>query len=167
MDVGLLALRLGFGLGLAGHGAWKFGRFRGPGIAGVGGFFESLGYRPGRLVAVGLAALEIAAGLALAAGFVTPLAGAVVIGVMLAAIATAKRGEGWIGGSELELLYAIAGAALAFTGSGAVSIDAALGWELAGNAWGLGAVGLGAVSAGLALVSRRPRPTVQAVQEAA
>lgn len=167
MDVGLLALRLGFGLGLAGHGAWKFGRFRGPGIAGVGGFFESLGYRPGRLVAAGLGVLEITAGLALAAGFVTPLAGAVVVGVMLAAIATAKRGAGWIDGSELEVLYAIGGAALAFTGAGAASIDGALGWELSGNLWGLGAVGLGIVTAGLALASRRSRPSVQVVQEAA
>ena len=41
---------------MAAHGAQKlFGWFGGYGIAGTGGFFESLGFRPGRLLARGRA----------------------------------------------------------------------------------------------------------------
>ncbi len=52
MDTGLLIARVVFGLLMAAHGTQKlFGWFGGYGIAGTGGFFESLGFRPGRLFA--------------------------------------------------------------------------------------------------------------------
>ena len=52
MDTGLVVIRLVFGLVMAAHGAQKlFGWFGGYGIAGTGGFFESLGFHPGRLFA--------------------------------------------------------------------------------------------------------------------
>jgi len=52
MEFGLLLIRLVVGLTLAAHGAQKlFGMFGGYGIAGTGGFFESLGYRPGKVLA--------------------------------------------------------------------------------------------------------------------
>ena len=52
MDAGLLIARLVFGLLMAAHGAQKlFGWFGGYGLAAVGGMFESLGFRPGRLFA--------------------------------------------------------------------------------------------------------------------
>jgi putative oxidoreductase len=48
MDSGILALRLVLGLLMAAHGAQKlFGWFGGHGLTGTGGFFESLGFRPG------------------------------------------------------------------------------------------------------------------------
>lgn len=48
MDSGILVLRVVFGLVMAAHGAQKlFGWFGGHGLAGVGGYFESLGFRPG------------------------------------------------------------------------------------------------------------------------
>ena len=52
MDTGLLIARVVFGLLMAAHGAQKlFGWFGGYGLAGTGGFFEQLGFRPGRLFA--------------------------------------------------------------------------------------------------------------------
>ena len=52
MDAGLLLARMVFGLLMAAHGAQKlFGWFGGYGLAGTGGFFESLGFRPGRFFA--------------------------------------------------------------------------------------------------------------------
>ena len=50
MDLGLLLARLVLGLLMAAHGSQKlFGWFGGHGIAGTSGFFEALGFRPGRL----------------------------------------------------------------------------------------------------------------------
>src|SRR5690242_8134399 len=52
MSTGLFVLRVVIGLLLAGHGAQKlFGRFGGHGLDGTGGFFDSLGFRPGRRMA--------------------------------------------------------------------------------------------------------------------
>lgn len=52
MDSGILALRLVLGVLVAAHGSQKlFGWFGGHGLAGTGGFFESLGFRPGRAFA--------------------------------------------------------------------------------------------------------------------
>jgi hypothetical protein len=52
MNFGLFILRLVVGLLMAAHGSQKvFGWFGGYGIAGTGGFFEGLGFRPGRFFA--------------------------------------------------------------------------------------------------------------------
>ena len=50
MEIGLLVLRVALGLILAAHGAQKlFGWFGGYGLAGTGGYFESIGFRPGKV----------------------------------------------------------------------------------------------------------------------
>ena len=58
IGLGLLIARLVLGLLMAAHGAQKlFGWFGGHGLAGTGGFFESIGFRP---VLVGtLAAIDL------------------------------------------------------------------------------------------------------------
>jgi putative oxidoreductase len=44
----VLIARIILGLGMAAHGAQKlFGWFGGYGIKGTGGFFETIGFRPG------------------------------------------------------------------------------------------------------------------------
>ena len=49
MSIGMLILRLVVGLTFAAHGAQKlFGWFGGPGLSNTGGFFELLGFVPGR-----------------------------------------------------------------------------------------------------------------------
>ena len=156
MDTGLLVLRLLVGLLFIGHGTQKlFGWFGGHGLKGTGSFFESIGYRPGPFMALIAGATETFAGLFLAAGFLTPLGAAMVIGVMINAIVSVKWEKGLWSGYELDLLYAGAAAALAFTGAGAYSLDALAGWDFSSPVWGAGAVVLGSVTAMFMLGSRR------------
>lgn len=158
MEIGLLLVRIVVGLLLAGHGAQKlFGWFGGYGIAGTGGFFESLGYRPGKPMAVLAGLGELVGGLLLVVGWFTPLAAAAVIGVMANAVAAAHWGKGpWAtsGGWELPVINGAVAAALAFTGAGDLSLDAALGWDLWGVEWGAAALLLGLGSALVVLALR-------------
>ncbi|HUQ86611.1 MAG TPA: DoxX family protein [Vicinamibacterales bacterium] len=130
MDAGLLMIRMVFGLVMAAHGAQKlFGWFGGYGIAGTGGFMESLGFRPGRVFAMAAGASEIIGGLLLALGLLGPLGPAMIISVMIVAIATVHWAHGLFAqnnGSELPLLYIAGAAAIALIGNGAYSLDAAL-----------------------------------------
>jgi putative oxidoreductase len=158
MDAGLLILRAVVGVVLVGHGAQKlFGWFGGAGPRKTGAFFALLGYRPGVLFAIIAGLSEIAGGALLASGFLTPFAGAVVIGVMLNA-ASALRGRGpWAanGGWEYTVVLAAVGACLSLTGPGTVSVDHVVGFEWS-IAWRVAGVALGVGAAGAALLLRRP-----------
>ena len=176
MDAGLLILRVVVGALLVGHGTQKlFGWFGGHGPRTTGAFFELLGYRPGLLFAVIAGLTEAGAGVMLAVGVLTPLAGAAVVGVMLNA-ASSLRGRGpWVinGGWEYTVVLATVGASIALTGPGAISADHVLGVDWS-TAWGAGGVALGVSAAIATLVLRRPLPAqpdvasaVEAVAEAA
>ena len=92
-DLALLILRVVVGLTLAAHG-WN--KFTGGGkIPGTGRWFDSIGMRPGRLNAYLAASTEMGAGLLLAAGLLTSLAAAGVIGVMTVAGWTSHRTNGF------------------------------------------------------------------------
>jgi putative oxidoreductase len=160
MDAGLLIVRSVFGLLMAAHGTQKlFGWFGGYGFAAVSGFFESLGFRPGRLFAAAAAASEVIGGLLVAGGFLGPIGPALVLAVMIVAIFTVHVQNGLFAatnGIEVPLLYAAAIVALAFTGYGGYSLDAALGvagvWT---PALVLGALAVGAIGGALNLAVRR------------
>ena len=155
LDLGLLVLRLALGLRIAGHGAQKlFGAFGGHGLNGTGGFFASIGFRPGKPMAFVAGLSEFGAGVLLVLGLLTPLASAAVIGTLLVAgsVHAGKGLWGQNGGYELPLLYSVMAAALALTGAGAVSLDAVLGLHTS-FAYGLGAIVLG-VLAGVVVVAR-------------
>lgn len=160
MNTGLLVLRLVIGLLLVGHGTQKlFGFFGGPGLAGAGGFFHSLGFRPGKPMAMVAGVSEAGAGLLLVLGLFTPLASAAIIGTLVVAgsVHWAKGVWGQNGGYESSLLYIAAAAALAFTGPGAYSLDNVVGLDgFAGIGWGVTAVAVGALS-GLVVVARGRR----------
>src|SRR2546421_1887972 len=165
MNIGLLVVRIIVGLYFVGHGAQKlFGVAGGYGLAGTGQFFESMDMRPGRLNAFAAGAAEFGAGILLALGLLTPLAAALVIGVMIVAIATVHLSKGvWNsdGGFELNLVYAAAVFALAGIGAGQWSLDHVLGLDIAGTDWALGALGVGILAAGPLLARRavkRGRP---------
>jgi len=159
MDLGLFIARLVVGALIAAHGAQKlFGWFGGYGIAGTGGFFEGLGFRPGRLFAAAAGLAEWGGGILLALGFFEPVGAALVVSVMIVAMVAVHWPNGVLAanGIELPLLYAGATAALALTGPGAFSLDAAFGlidsWTLALKA----AVLLLGVAGGFAnLIARR------------
>ena len=161
MDIGLLLIRLGAGLAIAAHGAQKlFGAFGGPGLKGTASFVESLGFRPGRAHAWALGVAELAGGLLLAAGFLTPFGAMAMIAVMLTAILAVHAEKGFFatdGGYEHPLLLAVAAAGLAFTGPGEYALDTALDWSLSGTAWGWAAVVVGALTSAAVLVARELR----------
>ena len=167
MDAELLMLRGTVGPLMIGHGAGKlFGAFNaGYGVDGTAGYLESLGFRPGKPWAYLHGAAELAAGLGVTVGLLTPAASAGVIGVMATAARTAHAGKGpWVtnGGWELPLTLSAIGATLAFRGPGKYSLDRLLGIELSGPRWGFGALALGLGSAMAALAVRReptPEPT--------
>jgi putative oxidoreductase len=160
MDSELLILRGTVGPLMVGHGAGKlFGAFNaGYGIEGTAGFLEGMGFRPGKRWAYLHGAAEFGAGAGLAAGLLTPLASAALIGVMATAARTAHAGKGpWAtnGGWEFPLTLGAVGATLAFTGPGRYSLDSVLGLNLKGRRWGLGALALGLGSSVATLAIRR------------
>jgi putative oxidoreductase len=131
MDQGLLLLRLVFGLSMAAHGSQKlFGWFGGYGLAGTGGFFEGLGFRPGKLFAFAAGLSELAGGLLIALGLLGPVGPALVVAVMIVAAVTVHLKNGFFAtssGIEITLLFAAAAVAIALTGPGRFSADALLG----------------------------------------
>jgi len=159
MSIGLLILRLVVGLSLAAHGAQKlFGWFGGYGLAGTGQFLEQLGFRPGRLYAAQAGIAEVAGGLFLAAGFLTPVAAAAVVAVMLVAAVSVHIEKGFFahnGGYEYTLVLAGAAVALAFTGPGALSLDQALGISWSGDTGGVAALAAGLIGGAVPLLSRK------------
>jgi putative oxidoreductase len=161
MELGLLVLRVFVGALFVGHGAQKlFGWFGGAGPEGTGRFFESVGLRPGRTMALGAGLAELMGGALFAAGLVTPLGAALMIAVMSTAIATVHWPNGiWAseGGFEYNLVLIAAAFAVTSTGAGKWSLDHALGLHVAGPEWAVGALLAGVLGMIAALAARRLR----------
>lgn len=156
LGIGLIVLRVALGLLLVGHGCQKlFGWFRGHGLTGTGTFFESLGYRPGARYALLAGACEIVGGALLGLGLFTPVGAAVALGVMLVAASVHTANGLWAtdGGYELPAFYAVAAAALAYTGPGRYSLDHVLGYTW-GWRYGVAAVVVGVLAASVATAVR-------------
>jgi putative oxidoreductase len=153
MSAGLLILRVTVGVVMVAHGYNHV--FRGGKIAGTGGWFESLGMKPGKLHAWLASLTELGAGTMLIVGLLTPLAAAGVVGVMLVAWITNhlrngffifRPGEGW----EYVMTLTMCGLAIGALGAGRFSLDRVLGLHLegwrglaiAGGVGGLGAAAL-------------------------
>jgi putative oxidoreductase len=158
MSVGLLILRLAVGLTIAAHGAQKlFGWFGGHGLKGTSSYFEMTGLRPGLPNALVAGLAEGVGGLLLASGLLTPLGVAALVGMMAAAIMFVHLRQGFFaqnGGFEYPFMLGLVGAALAFTGPGAYSLDAALGWSLHSTPWALGSIVVGLAAAAAVGVGR-------------
>jgi putative oxidoreductase len=158
MQVGLLLIHAVIGALLAAHGAQKlFGIFGGYGLEGTGGYMEGFGLRPGKPFAAAAGAAELSGGLLLAAGLFTPLAAALIAATMFVAARTDHAGKGlWIfnGGAEYVLTVSAVALGLAFNGAGAWSLDAVIGWHVAGLLWGLGALAVALGGAASVLVLR-------------
>jgi putative oxidoreductase len=166
LSIGLLIARLVVGLVMAAHGSQKLlGWFGGYGLNKTGEFFAQLGFRPGRTFAALASLAEVTSGLLVAFGFLGPIGPALMVSVMIVAMITVHWEHGLFAstnGIEVPLLYIAAAVALALTGYGRYSLDAALGiadrWTPAviWLALGVGAIG------GLANVAMRRRATATA-----
>ena len=157
MDLGLFVLRVTVGLTLAAHGAQKFGWLGGYGLDATGAAFEGLGFRPGRRHAIVAGLVEAGGGLLLALGLLTPLGAALVASVMIVAARSAHAQNGFFataGGYEYNVTLGLAAVSLAFTGPGALSMDALLPYQLSGITWGIAAA-LVAVAGAVAQLSQR------------
>jgi putative oxidoreductase len=158
---GLLILRLWLGLLLFAHGAQKlFGWFGGGGLEGTAVMMRKLGYRPVRPMAVLGGLAEAGGGALLALGFLTPIAVFAIVGQFTNIVLAVHRPNGlWNtkGGFEFPLTLLIATAVIGLMGPGRISIDAAIGWPIAGWAWFIVEVALG-VLVGLAVMASREHP---------
>ena len=135
LGTGLLLARLILGVLLVGHATQKLlGWFGGYGIAGTAGYFEQLGFRPGRLFVITAALSEAASGILIALGLLGPIGPALLLSVMIVAAISVHWKNGIFAtanGIEVPLLYATGAIALAFTGYGPFALDAALGIDVA------------------------------------
>jgi putative oxidoreductase len=168
MHAGVLLIRVVLGLTLAAHGYWKV--FKGGRIKGTAGWFDSMGMKPNGTVHAWAAALtEMGSGLMFAAGFLTPLAAAGFVGLMVVAAWTVHRVNGFFivkNGWEYNLVLAAVPVGIAMIGPRKYSLDHAL--DLSFDPWvafGLSA-GLGVV-AGVGLLLACYRPPAPAAEPAA
>ncbi|MFE6926191.1 DoxX family protein [Nocardia sp. NPDC057663] len=158
LGIGLLVLRIGFGGLMAAYGTQKlFGWFNGMGWQATTDGFEAMGYNPGVVFGTLAGLSELVGGLLLLFGLFTPLGAAIVVGTMINAINLLWSGglfpeDPSVTGFSNPLVYAIAAAALAFTGPGRFSLDAGRPWARQGVVWGAAAVGVAVVAAVLTLI---------------
>ena len=158
VDLGLLVLRVLVGVTFSLHGFQKLlGWFGGGGLEGTAGWFRSLGFGDGRVAAVMAGGGEVAGGLGLALGLLTPLAAAAMVGTMTTAAFVNHADNGFWSvdkGWELNGYLIVVAASLAIAGPGRWSLDHALGIELAGVVVGLVATAVG-IAGGAARWSTR------------
>ncbi|HVM17664.1 MAG TPA: DoxX family protein [Gaiellaceae bacterium] len=164
MDYGILLLRVVVGTLVAAHGGRRlFGWFGGRGRTGTVDYFASLGYRAPQLAWLLVGAAEVAGGLLLALGLVTPLAALLVAVVALSAIAVARWRAGLFvshGGFELDVVLVTVATAVTVAGPGRVSLDRLIGWDdrWSGVEWGGGMLALALALAFLGSTLGRARP---------
>lgn len=134
LNLGLLILRLVLGLTFVGHGSQKlFGWFGGGGLSGTTAMMQKMGLRAPGFWALLATLSEFGGGLLLALGLLNPLGSLGIIATMLVAISQVHWPKGFWntkGGFEFPLINLVAALALALTGPGAYSLDAALGLSL-------------------------------------
>jgi putative oxidoreductase len=152
-DFTMLLLRVVLGLTMAAHG---YNKFFGPGgLKGTAGWFDSMGMKPGSFHARIAATTEMAAGIGLALGLLTPIPAAGFVALMLVAAWTVHRPNGFFivkEGWEYNLVLAVGALAVAGMGPRKWSLDYLLfgdtkvwdyleGWESLLIALGLGLAG--------------------------
>ncbi len=132
MKLGLTLFRAAIGATMFAHGAQKlFGAFGGRGLDAVTNVMAGYGLKPGMFFAVLCGIAEFGGGLLLLAGLLTPLAGLIIIGVMVVAIVVSTGQDGFIVpggvGYEYNLVLIAIALALVIAGPGRWSLDHRLG----------------------------------------
>jgi putative oxidoreductase len=152
----VLLLRAVIGAIFIGHGAQKvFGKFGGYGPDGTGQFFESIGLRPGKPMALAAGCNEMTSGALVALGLATPAGATGLMSVMETATWTVHRPNGmWAdkGGFEYPLVMTAALLTIVTAGPGTLSFDASRGREQWGVGWALAALAA-ATAASAAVIS--------------
>jgi len=127
-DWGMLIVRIIIGLLFVGHGAQKlFGWFGGYGLKGTGGFFESIGMKPGVAMALLAGLAEVIGGLSFALGLLLPVGAALIVATMLVSIVKVHGQHGlWVtqNGYEYNLVLIAVALGGALIGAGDYSLDA-------------------------------------------
>ena len=128
-NLALFALHFYLGAMIFAHGFYKV--FRGGKLAGTARWFDSIGMSPGWINARMAAATELGSGALLVAGLLTPMAAGALVALMVVAIATVHRKNGFFvfnkgQGVEYCLGVIVTAIALGTFGSGKFSIDYAL-----------------------------------------
>jgi putative oxidoreductase len=166
LSLGLLLLRVVVGPVFAFHGFAKI--FRGGRLDGTAGWFHSMGMRPGRVHARLAAGGELATGICIFLGLLTPFGGMGLVGLMFVAFWTVHKGHGLLvfqNGWEYNLVLAAVGSFLGLVGPGEWSVDQAVGLDLNGPVGLLIALGGGLAVAGLTLGSSyRPPPAEESAE---
>lgn len=129
-DILLLVLRVVVGLLFFGHGTQKlFGWWGGHGIEGTSTMLARLNVQPHKFWALIAGLGETLGGLGLALGFYTPIAGALIVSVMLMAIIKVHWKNGlWNsnGGMEYQLLNMAIASVVGLSSPGPYSLDSLL-----------------------------------------
>lgn len=166
VDAAMLILRLATGGMIFMHGYNHF--FGGGRLPGAGRWFDSLGIHPGLFHAWVTAVVEVSSGVLLAAGLLTPLAAAGVIGILAVAIMVLHRKNGFFiikEGWEYAAFIITVSTVIGIVGPGDWSLDAAIGWRDVHGWAGFGvSFGIG-VGAALALLAVFYRPTKPATAQ--
>ncbi len=130
-DVGVLLIRASVGGIFAAHGAQKaFGWWGGPGPQRWRGAVESMGFTPPTSFAVVSTAIELAGGLLVAVGLLTPLASAALVAQAIVIIVRVHWSKGFFnttGGYEYPLLLLAVAVVVCLLAAGTLSLDWALG----------------------------------------
>lgn len=123
LDLGLLIIRLVIGLSFAAHGTQKlFGWFGGYGLKGTGGWLDSIGVKPGVMMALLAGLGELVGGLLFAAGVGTWIGALLIAFTMLIAIVKVHGQNGyWVtqNGYEYNLTLIAVAIGVALIGPGA------------------------------------------------
>ena len=118
-DISMLVLRLALGLIFIVHGWPKLRN-----LPMTGSHFESMGFKPGNVWGAVVALAEFFGGIMVFFGFYTPIGALGIACVMIVALLwKINRGQGLVGGYELDLILLAAAIAVVLLGSGAYALD--------------------------------------------
>ncbi|MFP5106270.1 DoxX family protein [Neobacillus sp. C211] len=130
MSIGLLIIRVVVGVSFMAHGAQKlFGWFGGYGLKGTGGWMESLGMKPGVMMALMAGLAELIGGLLFTLGLLTPFSGIIIAATMVMAIVKVHASNGYWAtqnGYEYNLTLIAVVIGIALIGPGKYALDSFL-----------------------------------------